>query len=437
MTIEQKSGLTMIGEKPMIYEPTKLPGAYPLDPSNIYGFTGGKFDHLHRGHRAYLELIQRVLHGLARHKFPNLNDEEVRKRSKLFVGVVRPGQNTDSSRSSIFPHWLRLTQVLEEPEVAAVYTATKSIYDDLAHFDISDPLRPPIIVFESLTTKDIHAPWRGEIRKKLKQKGITLVMLPRLTNDSTTEHLAQFLLGSNFSDEFRIQFRQPDEPSTVQEQHFSLFYAKDLCLTPDMATIHVAEKIASEITLCNREYLRALDLGSGSGVFFSVVLLNTKRKAFSHIHSVDNDSIALGISDFNTTRAALFAEKDPSILSFSQSSWFDEIRGTYDLIYANPPYLPTSVGLGEEFRMNPKEAVYTDNALVHYYRIIRHLPNHIHQGSRVIIRVPRDENKVRPIKALITNTFNMEHVSVEDIFFGNREGDFHYGDGRFLILRFN
>lgn len=103
------------------------------------------------------------------------------------------------------------------------------------------------------------------------------------------------------------------------------------------------------------------------------------------------------------------------------------MKGKFDVIFCSPPYLQSKTKVWEEYRDNPKHALYAPNLTFHYKQVIDSLSGFIKGGSMVIIRVPRNEEKVRVIKAIFSNSFNLNKVVLDDIL---------KGDSRFLRVQF-
>ena len=78
---------------------------------------------------------------------------------------------------------------------------------------------------------------------------------------------------------------------------------------------------------------RILDLGTGSGAI--IVTLLAERPAASGV-AVDLSSAALSVARANAEALGV-----ASRLTFLEGNWFQPVTGHFDLIIANPPYIPT------------------------------------------------------------------------------------------------
>lgn len=87
---------------------------------------------------------------------------------------------------------------------------------------------------------------------------------------------------------------------------------------------------------------RVLDLGTGSGAI--ALALKHARPALV-VSAIDASEDALTVAKANAERLKLE-------VSFHLSSWFDSVRGSFDLIVSNPPYIreadPHLTALGHE-----------------------------------------------------------------------------------------
>jgi release factor glutamine methyltransferase len=75
---------------------------------------------------------------------------------------------------------------------------------------------------------------------------------------------------------------------------------------------------------------RVLDVGSGSGCI--AISLERERPDLD-VTSIDSSVAALAVASHN-------AQKHHSLVRFAASDVFDGIRGDFDLIVSNPPYIP-------------------------------------------------------------------------------------------------
>ncbi|MBS8227449.1 peptide chain release factor N(5)-glutamine methyltransferase [Vannielia litorea] len=138
-----------------------------------------------------------------------------------------------------------------------------------------------------------------------------------------------------------------------------------------------------------------LDLGSGSGC----ILLSLLAECAS----------ARGVGLELSPGAIAVAERNAAALGlagragFVRSDWYERLRGRFDLIVSNPPYIAEQemAGLAPELAHEPRAAL-TDGAdgLSAYRAIAEGLGHHLAPGGRVLVEIgPTQGAAVRAIFA--------------------------------------
>jgi release factor glutamine methyltransferase len=172
-----------------------------------------------------------------------------------------------------------------------------------------------------------------------------------------------------------------------------------------------------------------LDLGCGSGAIGLSLLFELAQLDISAtLVAVDESSDALVVARENASKHGLEG------VTFVQSSWFDELdeslRGSFDLIVANPPYVSASefTTLDPVLRFEPLGAlVAEDSALADGFADVEQ-----------IIRLAR--SWLSPLGLLICEHGNMQRAAAlqaahEAQFTGVRDLDDMYANPRFLVAR--
>jgi len=121
----------------------------------------------------------------------------------------------------------------------------------------------------------------------------------------------------------------------VQEREFySLpFRVASSVLIPRPETEQLVELAISQLSC--KPAPKILDLGTGSGcIAITLALELRKSKTHAAVTGVDISAQALEIARSNALR--LGAEG----IQFYQSSWLESVHEIFDLIVANPPYIP-------------------------------------------------------------------------------------------------
>jgi release factor glutamine methyltransferase len=115
------------------------------------------------------------------------------------------------------------------------------------------------------------------------------------------------------------------------------FYGRNFRVTPDVLDPRADTETVVEVCLGLMPVdapLRILDLGTGSGIL--AITLLAERKQASGL-AIDVSTAALAVAKQN---AALNGVVDR--LHFVESSWFLKVKGKFDLIVSNPPYIPAA-----------------------------------------------------------------------------------------------
>ena len=136
---------------------------------------------------------------------------------------------------------------------------------------------------------------------------------------------------------------------------------------------------------------RVLDLGTGSG---AVALAVATSCPTAEVEGVDCDPDCVALARHNAERLGISA-------TFFESDWFSAVRGTYDAILANPPYIAEDdphIGRGD-LRFEPRGAlVGGPDGLSHLRRIVRQAPNHLDPGGTLLVEHGYDQ--AEPVRAL-------------------------------------
>jgi release factor glutamine methyltransferase len=131
---------------------------------------------------------------------------------------------------------------------------------------------------------------------------------------------------------------------------------------------------------------RLLDVGTGSGV---IALSLAARFPNADLHAVDLSADALAIARENAERLGI-----PDRIHFGQGHLLDPIKGTFDLIVANLPYVATgeAAQLAPEVRHDPAMALYGGNAGDEMIReLIAAAPPHLQPGGTLALEIGTDQ----------------------------------------------
>ncbi len=126
-----------------------------------------------------------------------------------------------------------------------------------------------------------------------------------------------------------------------------------------------------------------LDLGTGTGCLLCALL---REFPAAHGLGIDIAPEAVRTASANAARLDLEGRAE-----FAAGSWFAPVVGTFDVIVANPPYIPS----GDLSALAPEVTHYDPRAaldggpdgLAHYRAIVRALPPHLAPGGLVAFEV--------------------------------------------------
>lgn len=151
------------------------------------------------------------------------------------------------------------------------------------------------------------------------------------------------------------------------------FWSLDLAVTPDVLVPRpesetLIEAAVAFFTAKGRAPASILDLGTGSGALL-LAALSVWPDAWGV--GLDRSVAALRVASGNARTLGFGAR-----VSFLASDWGDALEGRFDLVLANPPYVPTEADLPREVRLyEPAMALFAGpDGLAAYRRILPQLP---------------------------------------------------------------
>ncbi|MCZ4268254.1 peptide chain release factor N(5)-glutamine methyltransferase [Rhodobacteraceae bacterium R_SAG6] len=160
------------------------------------------------------------------------------------------------------------------------------------------------------------------------------------------------------------------------------FYGRRFKVSADVLDPRPETETLIEAAL-SEPFERVLDLGVGSGCIL-VTLLAEQQGALGL--GVDLSEAACLQASANAVLYRVEARAD-----IRQSDWFSAVKGQFDLIVSNPPYIALNEmdDLSEEVREHEPQMALTDGAdgLSAYRLICAGLGRHLAQGGRVLVEI--------------------------------------------------
>lgn len=152
------------------------------------------------------------------------------------------------------------------------------------------------------------------------------------------------------------------------------FIVNEHVLIPRPETELLVEQVLLYYDEYFNEEVQVLDLGTGSGCIATTLALEEK--------SMRVEAVDLSVEALKT--AAKTASQLGSSVRFFQSDWFSNVTNRYDLIVANPPYIPSVEQVDEVVDKEPSLALYGgDTGLVYYEAILRDARKYLKAKSLV------------------------------------------------------
>ena len=185
------------------------------------------------------------------------------------------------------------------------------------------------------------------------------------------------------------------------------FMVNEHVLIPRWETEMLVEEVLKE---CDK-FSTVLDMCTGSGcIITSVKKLGKVYRAVG----VDISKEAINVAMFN-------ALKNDVDIEYVCSDLFTEVKGTYDIIVSNPPYIKTKVieGLMPEVRrFEPMLALDgTEDGLHFYRRIIEDAPKYLKDNGWIFFEIGHDQGK--DVATLLAKNDEFKEIQVIKDYAGN------------------
>ncbi len=145
------------------------------------------------------------------------------------------------------------------------------------------------------------------------------------------------------------------------------------------------EELALAVVNLSKDGMKVLDLCTGSGAIAIAVKKETEKKGMDvSVTASDISKDALCLAEEN-------AKLNGADIKFVESDMFKKLRGRFDIIVSNPPYIPTETveGLQREVKdYEPRNALDGGNDGLDFYRIIaENASKYLTRGGTLIMEV--------------------------------------------------
>ena len=144
--------------------------------------------------------------------------------------------------------------------------------------------------------------------------------------------------------------------------------------------------------VCKQEQMgeiRLLDMCTGSGCILLSLLHELKPRTVTGV-GVDLSKEALCVAEKNAEKLKIDAE-------FLESDLFENVKGTYDVVVSNPPYIRTSVieTLQEEVKDHDPYLALDgkEDGLYFYRRIIEQAPAYLKKKGWLLFEIGSDQGE--------------------------------------------
>lgn len=173
------------------------------------------------------------------------------------------------------------------------------------------------------------------------------------------------------------------------------FWGRQFQVTPDVLDPRPETEtlVAAALSAPAR---RILDLGTGSGCILLTLLAEWPGATGL---GVDCSAAALAVAERNAASFGLSRRA-----AFAEGNWCAPVRGRFDLIAANPPYISEEDwhGLAPDVRLHEPRIALTPggDGLDAYRRIAAETPPHLSPGGRLVLEIGPDQGAA--VMALLT-----------------------------------
>ncbi len=180
------------------------------------------------------------------------------------------------------------------------------------------------------------------------------------------------------------------------------FYNSLLKVTPDVLIPRPETELLVDIILREnpQNELKVLDIGTGSG---AIAISLKKARPLWQITASDISEPALNIAQMN-------ANENNCLINFVNSDIFSQVKGKFDLIISNPPYISQVdyQNLAPELFHEPQNSLLApDNGLYFFKAILRNAGIHLNAPAKIYFEIGADQFHEISSFAELTGTSNI------------------------------
>ena len=154
----------------------------------------------------------------------------------------------------------------------------------------------------------------------------------------------------------------------------------------------LVDRLTTGKQIVEKEDTTLLDLCTGTGC---IAITLCKTGHFSRVEAVDISEEALKIATYN--KESLLTEEEKNRFRLYRSDMFGEVKGSFDVIVSNPPYIPSKVvdTLEPEVReYEPRIALDGTEDGLRFYRILaEESPKYLNPGGHVAFEIGYDQGE--------------------------------------------
>lgn len=180
------------------------------------------------------------------------------------------------------------------------------------------------------------------------------------------------------------------------------FLVNENVLIPRFETEELVDRTIKYTKQIFNSKVNILDVGTGSGC----IAITLKKELDSNVTACDISSKALEVAKMN-------AIKNSCDINFVISDVFSNIKGRYDVIISNPPYIAHNEEIMDIVKKNePSIALYaSDNGLYFYKKILDNVSNYV--NNKYIIAFEIGYTQAYAIKEYAHNLLENVEILIE------------------------